>query len=256
MNRLPEIQRDFAEFVWHVRDTSMAGIVTNGIEPERRLSIYRNNTLLGLTEVLRSVFPVVRRLVGDRFFDRLSREFILARPPLEASLLSYGKALPDFLASWGPVDNLPYLADTARLEWFCHEVYHEANDSTVDWDDFQAVMGGNPGTTRIRLRPSVRLLKSEFPVDLIWRANQDVSAEVNEIKLSAGGCRLLIYRPEWQAGIVRLDEGGYRLFQMIEAGSTLNDAVQEALSAEPGFDLVSIFRLALSQGLFAKIKPV
>ena len=40
-----------------------------GIAPERRIQVYRNNRLITLGEALKATFPVVCRLVDERFFD-------------------------------------------------------------------------------------------------------------------------------------------------------------------------------------------
>ena len=73
MNRLHDTQRDFSRYVLQETDHIPAGIKDNGITPTQRLAIYRNNTRLSLIEVLREIYPVVNKLVGDAFFNRLAR---------------------------------------------------------------------------------------------------------------------------------------------------------------------------------------
>ncbi|MCC9003222.1 MAG: DNA-binding domain-containing protein, partial [Candidatus Competibacter sp.] len=69
MLRLRELQLGFAaavldniesDFDRHVRDAGLGGA--------RRLRVYRNNAVLGLTGALEAVYPVARRVVGEGFF--------------------------------------------------------------------------------------------------------------------------------------------------------------------------------------------
>lgn len=251
MNSLHEMQRDFSGFVWSGHESAVAGVVANGIQAERRLALYRNNTMLGLTEALRAVYPVLGRLVGDDFFKRLSREFILAWPPRAGSLLVYSNRMPDFLAAWPPVANLPYLADTAWLEWFRHEVYHESDEPAVGIADLRLIPEESYGTIRFGLHPTVRMLESRFPIERIWRLNQDGSTADDRVDLNEGVSRLLVCRPEWEVEMISIDESSYRFFKRLEAGSTLNEAVSDALSINPNFDVSTLLQLALSKALFA-----
>ena len=85
--------------------------------PLGRLEIYRNNTLISLTEALKANFPVTVRLVDERFFRWVAQDFIRHHPPREPRLALYGAALPAFLATVPACRTVPYLAEVARLEW-------------------------------------------------------------------------------------------------------------------------------------------
>ena len=91
--------------------------VPEGLAPARRFSVYRNNLYARLSDALRSRYPVVERLVGRDFFYAAAAVFIGAHPPSSPVLIEYGEAFPAFLETFEPARELPYLADTARLEW-------------------------------------------------------------------------------------------------------------------------------------------
>ena len=54
-------------WIWRLQ-----GIKDNQLTPQQCLSIYRNNTQLGLTEALRDGYPVLNKLVGTEFFNHLA----------------------------------------------------------------------------------------------------------------------------------------------------------------------------------------
>ena len=60
---------------------ALALIRADAIPAERRLAIYRNNTIGSLVKTLMASYPVVCRLVGERFFRNAACAFIRAEPP-------------------------------------------------------------------------------------------------------------------------------------------------------------------------------
>ena len=57
-----------------------------GLAPERRLQVVRNSMFDSLGDALAAVFPVTRQLVGDAFFGRVARGFIVRHPLRQPSL--------------------------------------------------------------------------------------------------------------------------------------------------------------------------
>src|SRR5690606_31278590 len=84
--------------------------------PERRFAVYRNNVTVGLINALATRFPAVQRIVGEEFFRDMARVYVRAHPPRSRLLMEYGDDFADFVAGFGPVAELEYLADVARLE--------------------------------------------------------------------------------------------------------------------------------------------
>src|SRR5262249_29130236 len=88
-----------------------------GALAEAQIAVYRNNLFASLTDVLLNTFPVVCRLVDERFFPYAAHEFIRRHPPARPCFAEYGAQFPDFLAAFPPCRELSSLADVARLEW-------------------------------------------------------------------------------------------------------------------------------------------
>jgi hypothetical protein len=69
MTSLRELQRDVRAALLGSEDAGAAALVAaDGLAPEARLQIYRHHVFTTLTAVLQAVFPVVCRLVDERFF--------------------------------------------------------------------------------------------------------------------------------------------------------------------------------------------
>ena len=118
MPTLLDLQSDFRRFLTGEACPQLLQVVDGiGFESESRLSIYRNNTIATLTGALKATFPVVCRLVDDRFFDYAAHAFIQHNLPASPCLVEYGGDFPTFLAGFPAAADLDYLPDVARLEW-------------------------------------------------------------------------------------------------------------------------------------------
>ena len=73
------------------------------------LAVYRNTVAKGCLDALAANFPTVRRLVGDDWFRAAAQAHAATTPPSDARLLHYGDGFPQFLASYPPAAELPYL---------------------------------------------------------------------------------------------------------------------------------------------------
>ena len=103
MPTLHELQSGFVNFIVGDSADDLVGLVEPGaIDPVSLLSIYRNNALITLTETLAAVYPVVRRLVDQRFFDYAASTYISSNLPSRPCLAEYGAEFPAFLALFPP----------------------------------------------------------------------------------------------------------------------------------------------------------
>ncbi|MGR9074216.1 MAG: HvfC/BufC family peptide modification chaperone [Gammaproteobacteria bacterium] len=250
MNGLLELQRDFSRIVWGgpVGECGIR-ITANGLTPEQRLAVYRNNTRLSLTDALRDRYPVIARLVGGDFFDRLAVRYQRRHPPKTGCLLSFGERFAEYLNDIPEARQLPYLADTARLEWLRHESYFEADACAISASDLTDVPPACYGKLRFGLHPSVRLLDSTYPVWRIWQANLDDAQEEGIIDFNEGCCRLLIFRCGLEIETIALDECGYRFMYGLQAGWKLCEAADSAVQSGVGFDPTDLLRLCLERSL-------
>src|SRR5713101_5908735 len=115
MPALSEIQAAFGRALLGGDEQPAAAMVSgDGLTPAARLEIYRHHVFTTLTAALQATFPVVCRLVHERFFGYAADQYIRAHPPTEPCLFEYGSSFPAFLAGFEPCRHLQYLPDVAR----------------------------------------------------------------------------------------------------------------------------------------------
>ena len=208
-------------------DAATLDLVADGFAAAR-LAIHRQNVVGNLGKALGLAFPAVDRLVGAEFFADAARWFAVERPPRTACLDDYGAEFPDFLAEWVPAASLPYLADVARLEWAVDMALHAPDDATLDIAALRDA-AADAGRLRFAAHPAVSLVRSDYPVNSIWRAVLDGDdVALAAIDLGSGPVQLIVERRAGSVDIARLDEPEWRFAAALFDGATLQSALESA----------------------------
>src|SRR5207244_10237320 len=74
-----------------------------------RLGVYTEMYWARLLDVLRDDFPRVAAVLGGDRFTALAGAYLERHPSTDPSVRWVGANFADFLAEWGPVDDLPFL---------------------------------------------------------------------------------------------------------------------------------------------------
>lgn len=203
--------------------------------PQKRFAVYRNNVIVGLSEALRTQFPATERVVGTEFFAALARVYVSSEPPRSPVMMNYGERFPGFIERFAPAAEIPYLADVARLEFARTQAYHAADAAPLDADAWQRVDADRLADLRVILHPSLRIIRSAFPVVTIWSMNSG-GMEPASIE-NCGPEDALIARPRGVVEVRQLPSGGAAFLNALTAGTTLGKAATAASNADAAFDL-------------------
>lgn len=239
MASLLELQRAFAQGIGVGDVASIEGEIRGGgLPPAARVRIYWNLVRESALDALRSTYPVVERLVGERFFEWVGGRFLADCPSPSGDIEERGAGFPGFLSRSPDVHGLPYLPDVARLEWACHEVLRARDEEPLD------VRPAPPLAAmlnlRLRLSPARRLIASDYPVTRIWEAHQQAGEPALRIDLAEGRARHLIFRRDLAVGMKPLSAGEFRLLEALSAGARLGEACEAAVETEPGLGLAAV----------------
>jgi Putative DNA-binding domain len=159
--------------------------------------------------VLEAAYPVVTRLLHQRFFAYAADQYIRAHPPAGPCLVEYGASLPEFLEAFPPCQHLLYLPDVARLDWALHRAQHAEDAAAIHPALLRDLGIDEVVRVTFRLHPAVWLLASRWPIDEIWRANQPDADPDITVDLAQGGVRLEVRRDGDDVVFRALDAAGY-----------------------------------------------
>jgi hypothetical protein len=223
-SNLRDLQEAFARAVLSDDAGEIAALLgpDGGVSGDR-LAIYRRAVTANLVGALRAAYPVVVRLVGDAFFFEAAKRFARARPPECGDLNRFGSGFTAFLRNYGPAASLPWLSDVAKLEWACHEASLAADGDPLDLAALGCVPADRQGELRFDLHPSVRVVRSAWPVLAIWEANQ--TDRDGTPGREAGEDIVLVWREVGEVRAATLAPSEAAFIEALAAGSRLEDAI-------------------------------
>ncbi len=224
----------------------------NGPQPARRFDVYRNNVAIGLIGALASRFPAAGRIVGEEFFAAMAHEFSRVHPPRSPLLLAYGDDFPDFVESFEPAQEIPYLPDVMRLEALRGRAHHAADAVPLDAALVATIEPAGLAELTFMPHPSASITRSAHPTVTIWATN------TGEIELADivdwTGEDALVIRPQMTVEVHRLPPGGATFLEELFSGVALGQAYETALIEAPDFDLSANLAGAFTAGAFMAIR--
>lgn len=249
MHRPVEWQGEFAAALLRPDFPVPAGLTDpSGELSAKRFAVYRNNVTVGLMEALKDAFPVTCRIVGDEFFAAMARIYVAQDPPDSPVLLEYGKGFPQFVASFEPARCLPYLSDVCRIERAWLDAYHAPEASPMEFASLAPPQPEPVRAMRASLHPSVRLLRSLYPVFTIWETNTDGNTP-HPIELIANPECGLIARPGTTVEVRGLSVAEFVFLEALSARRTIREAAQLARQSDPVFDVTAALAGTIKLGL-------
>ncbi|MGH8727129.1 MAG: HvfC/BufC family peptide modification chaperone [Burkholderiales bacterium] len=226
-----------------------------GPGPRARFAIYRNNVFSNYREALRAIYPVMDRLVGRQFFDRVADHYIDLFPSTSGDLNEYGQDFPEIIAGFPGAAPLVYLRDVARLEWMIHESFHAADYPEIALDFVTNMSPERFEALSFALHPACRLIASPYPILRIWRANQE-GAPKETIDLNEGGCNVLIARPQYEVELRPLATGEFVMLKAFAAGKSFGEAFSRTIEADLKFDVVRFMQTHVAARTLVDFRPL
>ena len=214
----------------------------------RRFDVYRNNVAVSLAEALETAFPTIAKLVGDQNFKVLSGIFLRQHPPSSPLMMFYGQEMPAFLEGFEPAKAIPYLPDVARLELAMRESYHAADHTSVDPAGFEIAPDALMAST-LGLAPSLRLVRSRFPIYGIWLFNHQEGAP----KPAAMAEDVVVLRADMDPEPQVLPTGGGAFIAALLDNQPLGVAHETATKDAADFDLAQTLSILIGAGAITTI---
>ncbi|HJV70632.1 DNA-binding domain-containing protein [Ideonella sp.] len=158
-----------------------------------RVDVYHHAYRARLIEALRSNFPVLHRVLGDKAFAKLGLAYLADHPSQQPSIRWFGDALPAWAAAHPDALPHPALADLAAMEWALGTSFDAADATPLAFADLASRRPEAWPAARFAPHPSVALVSLAWAVEPIWQAlTLDDAAATGEPEPLAH--RLLVWR--------------------------------------------------------------
>jgi hypothetical protein len=218
----------------------------------KRYNVYRNNVTVSLIDALAAIYPAVQRITGVEFFRAMARFHVRATPPVSPLLFEYGRDFPSFIESYEYARDIPWLADTARIERAWLDAYHAADAATLKAEALVSVDPSSLAQVRFVPHPAARIVRSRYPAVAIFAMNR---ADGPVSPLCSGDAEdALVTRPDQDVIVSRLPAGGAAFLIALIKGEPLGSAAEAAFDQTGSFDLPVNLAAMISAGVFAGIQ--
>ena len=236
-------------FATALLDTAAALPSFAGAAVLERFSLYRGNLSATWRRTLGHAYPVVLALVGEEFFGGLARAYGRQYPSDSADLNHFGARFADFLSSFPPAAELPYLPDMARLEWAVHLAHYAADAQGMAPESLAAMHPDQLEARRFSLHPACALLASNWQVAVLWQAHQDGEGQgMFPQDMQVASCAL-VCRPRWKTQVLVVDAAAHAALLALWQGQTFGAALDAAFELDPAFDLAARLRQWLAHAV-------
>ena len=249
---LREIQQAFADGVIEGTYHAVAGAIHPGASALRSVALYRRLIRHNYTQALKVTYPVLSRFVGARYFGLVVRGYVQQYPSTSGDLFPYGRHLPALL---NVVHIPPLLAELARLEWACHEVYQAADSPPLSHDQLHALASVDPSQVTFHLHAASRLLSFPFPVHRVWLALQPEAPadEVVDLPLPEQETGVVVTRGDGKVQVTPLARTDYLLLEAMSRGVDAASVERIAIESEPEFDFPRFLATVLNLGVISGV---
>jgi hypothetical protein len=166
--KLDQLQNNFSKHLLHETIDIDALNITGPFSPEQLLGLYRNNFYMSFRDYLQVCFPSVEALVGDEFFEQLTKAFTKDKSLESASIEFYGEQFAGYIASCEQTKSLPYLADVARFDWAIDRAKSVIEFEEFSFTDLAQLNEQQQLDIVFSVLPNTLLMATQSPVFDIW----------------------------------------------------------------------------------------
>lgn len=218
-----------------------------------RFAIYHNNWCFGLIKALKNHYPVCERLTGIKFFEAMTKQYVKLNPSSYFSLNDYGENFAEFVGSFPPANQLPYLPDVATLEWAIHRAligkaninteHHKIIEMMNDLDKINNLDNfGNLITPQLSLNINLNIMEngtfiaSKYPIHKIWQTNQEDYIGDTTVNLNEGEAWLFVWLKGFDLRIDTLEKIEWEILKVLYGKKMLKGKISliEMLQSESG----------------------
>jgi hypothetical protein len=248
-------QQQFAQDILNINDSSLLYGNNNDFSSNELLEVYHNNNVISLKEALSLVYPKLKKLVGNNFFNSLCNDYLKQYPLSKGYLIDYGKYMPKLISDDKRCNDYKFLIDIAKIEWGIDTIYHSAFNSGLDKNTL-SLLDSNLDNIYIKIVDDIEVVFSKFAIFDIWDIKNDENLENIDINKEQN---VLITRKFSNINIKQIDTYQAKLLTKLKQNNNLLDSVEyaeESLSNKDKFDIKETFRMFVDNKLIEKIYTI
>jgi len=140
----------------------------SGLTTGRRLAIYHQAYRARLVETLQDSYGHTAAYLGEDWFEREARAYLIAHPSQQPSLRWFGQAFPAWLGERHPAD--PDIAELAALDWALRAAFDGPDAPVLAMAELAALPAEAWASVGFDLQPTMQTLSLRHNTLAIWQA--------------------------------------------------------------------------------------
>lgn len=218
------------------------------------IGVYRNTALKARIDALEASYPTVVQLVGDDWFRAAARTFAEADPGDDPVMVTYGVRFPEWLLTFEPSRDMPYLAPCARLDRAWTEA-HVAAEAALMTPSTAASLGVALTGLPVKLHPSVRLFRFEWSAPSLWLAHRFPGAAPGPLVWEPRPECLMVHRVAGQVRARLLGPATFAFLEACQKRRPLGIAADQALRLDRHLSIPTLFADLIAANVFQTPEP-
>lgn len=227
--KLKQLQKQFAESLLYQHEKITEQIKEREqITAQQRLQVYRNSFIMGVTEALAITYQHTVALVGEEFFNTVSRQFILDQPPIKNNIVVYGMEFSDYLKTLPQLKEMPYISEMARFEWLLEQTSNaEIENKSLEIARLAEVENQQLDKLQFSIPKQVVLFQSELDIKQLYKMIMDNAVVESDLNMP---CYLALKKQhDFRIELMMLTKDQFSLLAQIQAGKCLGKIMPTAL---------------------------
>ncbi len=249
MTSLSKLQHDFALALLDQGSCEELQIVSDQLSCQQRIALYRNNYVIGLTEVMLATYPMVEQLLGEDCFSSVVRHHVLHHPPTTGNTADYGQGFSETLSQLNNITEVaPYICDVAKLEWYidrCRHLSPRAPDSLIQpLSQLSEVPEKYHGLLRFYLVQPLFVFESNYAVASLKTAMN--SHKLEQVNIHSKQNVVIYNHPNGDIRLRPVSQATMQLIEHLARGCKLDALSPESLQQLPellSLEIVTGFKL-------------
>lgn len=227
--KLKLLQAKFAESLFYINDDITDAIKeTTVVTAEQRVQVYRNSFIMGVSEALAITYQHTFALVGEDFFNSVSRAFILSTPPAENNIITYGSGFNEYLNNLPQLAEMPYISEMARFEWLLEQTTNkQVEDKKLDVSQLASLSEDKFAQLKFATPTQITLFHSTQNIGHLYQML--IADAVVESDLNVPCYLVLKKHPDFRVELITLQQTQFQLLEQIYAGKTLGEITPQDL---------------------------
>lgn len=217
-----------------------------------RFRVYRNTVYDGLVRALCDNHPTVLGVVGEDWMRACARIYAAEVWPDQPSLLAYGRDFPDWLQTFEPAQDLPYLSDLARLDRMWLDSFFAPDEPVLGPEAFAGLTPEAMAVTGVLLSRSVLIATFDTAVVSLWLALRDPNGASEALELGEYPETALFLRtPDGAVLTFILTPGEAGFLQALLSRDTLLSSADRAVGCDQNYQIADHFSDLIRLGAFS-----